>query len=71
MPGKTQIDHPAIGNPKVRPYAGSGKEKKNCNPKKNQADPGTPITPANSNTQDSSPFRRETTARRPNTLIPP
>ena len=61
MPGKTQIDHPAIGNPVIRPHAGCGKEKKNRSPKKDQPKPGSPETPANSNTQGSSPFRREKT----------
>src|SRR5216683_5457658 len=64
MTGKTQIDHPAIGNPVIRPYTGYNNKKKNCSPKKDQTKTGCPKTPVNSNTQDSSPFRREKTARR-------
>jgi hypothetical protein len=59
MPGKSQIDHPAKGNPVVRPNAGYGKKKKNESPKKDQPKPGSPKTPANSDTQGNSPFRRE------------
>jgi hypothetical protein len=71
MPGNTQINHPAIGNPVIRPYAGYDKEKKNCSPKKDQTKPGCPKTPANSNSQGSSPFRREKTPVALGTLIPP
>ncbi len=61
MPGKTQIDHPAKGNPVIRPNGGYAKKKKYDSPKKDQPEPGSPETPADSNTQGSSPFRREKT----------
>src|ERR1700674_4427637 len=70
MSGKTQINHPAIGNPVISPNAGYGKEKKNCGSKKDQPKPGSPKTPANSNTHGSSPFRREKTLVALRTLIP-
>jgi hypothetical protein len=59
MPGKSQIDHPAKGNPVIRPNAGDAKKKKYESPEKDQPKPGSPETPANSNTQGNSPFRRE------------
>jgi hypothetical protein len=59
MSGKTKVNHPAVGNPVVRPEAGRDNKQKNCNPKKDQTKPGSPISPANSNTQGSSPIRRE------------
>jgi hypothetical protein len=59
MPGKAQINHPAIGNPVVRACPGHDNEEKNSSPKKDEAKPGAPITPANSNTQGNSPFRRK------------
>jgi hypothetical protein len=61
MPGKTQINHTAKGNPVVRSNAGYAKKKKNKCPKKDQPKPGSPETLADSNTQGSSPFRREKT----------
>jgi hypothetical protein len=61
VPGKAQVNHPAIGNPEIGPYARCNNEKKNRNPKQDQDKPGNPIAPANSNPQGSSPFRREKT----------
>jgi hypothetical protein len=68
MTGKAQINHPAVGNPVVRANPGNGNDKKNCSPKKDEAQPGAPITPADSNTQGISPFRRE--KNRPSLLRP-
>ena len=58
MPGKTLVNHPAVGNPVIRRHSGDNEEKKKRRPKKSQAKPGYPKTPADSNSQRSSPFRR-------------
>ena len=70
MSGKPLIDHPAKGDPVVGPNAGGDKDQSNRGPKKEEPNPGSPETPANSNTQGSSPFRREQTSVPPGTVLP-
>ncbi len=57
--GKALVNHPAEGNPVIRPNADGDENEKNSGPKKTESPPGSPETPANSNSQDDSPFRRE------------
>jgi hypothetical protein len=63
--GKALVNHPAEGNPVVRTNADGDENEKNSGPKKTQSPPGSPKTPANSNSQDISPFRREPNASSP------
>jgi hypothetical protein len=35
VPGKPQVDHPAIGNPVIRSHAGCRKQKNDRNPNSN------------------------------------
>jgi len=57
--GKALVNHAAKNNPVIRPDSDSYEKEKNRSPKDEQAKPRNPLTPANSNTQDRSPFRRD------------
>jgi hypothetical protein len=58
MSGKTLVNHPAVRNPVIRCYPGDNEKKKKRRPKKSEAKAGNQKTPADSNSQRSSPFRR-------------
>jgi hypothetical protein len=59
--GKAEVNHPAEGNPVIRPDSSDDNQPKKRGAKKDQANPRGPISLADSNAQSRSPFRREKT----------
>ena len=62
-PRKPQVNHAAIRNPVVGERTRDDEQKNNCRSQQSQTNPRCPKTMAYSNSQEGSPFRRDTEMR--------